>query len=198
MPGAEKLKEKILSDARKTADASRASARREAEEILAKAREDAQAAHDELVRKAEFEAGENEKRMLSNAHIEGRMTRLAGKQRIIDEVFEKAVKSLCDKPDGEYEALLARMIADSASGREQLILSGYDKKRISAGFVDGVNAALAAKGKQAGLTLSEDERPIEGGFVLLDGQVEINNSFKSIVKANKDGLELAAVKMLFR
>ena len=197
MAGAEKLKEKILSDARLAADANLAQARREAESIVLKAREEAQSVNAALTTKAERDASAREKRLISIAELEGRKERLAVKQRLIDELFEKAIKSLCDKPNSEYETMLVAMVAAAASGGEEIVVSDKDKNRLSDGFVDAVNKALAEKGKQGKLTMSRETRPINGGFILRSGQVEVNNSFESIVKNKRDSLEALAVKMLF-
>ena len=197
MAGADKLKEKILSDARMAADNNLAQARREAEGIVLKAREDAQAARGAQVSKAERDAAEREKRLISVAELEGRKTRLALKQRLIEELFSKAVKSLCGKPDAEYEALLVSMLAAAATGHEEVITCERDRQRLSKDFITAANNALAAKGKPGKLTLSDAARPISGGFVLRSKQIEVNNSFESIVKIKRDSLEALAVKMLF-
>ena len=197
MAGAEKLISKILSDARQTADANIVQARREAEEIVLKAREEAQSIHASLISKAERDAGEREKRLVSVAELEGRKEKLAVKQRLIDELFMRAIKTIRDKPDKEYEALLVGMIANAAAGGEEIILSGDDVGRLSDGFIKSVNKASAERGKPGGLALSGETRPIMGGFILRSGQFEINNSFEAVVKMQRDDLESLAVKMLF-
>ena len=197
MAGAEKLKEKILSDARVTADKNISQARREAEAIVHKAREEAQSVHSSYVAKAERDAIAREKRMVSVAELEGRKEKLAEKQRLIDELFEKAIRLLCDKPDSEYEEMLVGMLAASASGDEEVIVSDKDMARLSSSFIGNVNKALVQKGKPGMLTLSKETRPIFGGYILRTGRIEVNNSFESIVKTKRDNLETLAVKMLF-
>ena len=197
MAGAEKLKEKILSDARRTADSNLALAHREADEIVLKAREEARALHSALTAKAGREADAREKRLISVAELEGRKERLAVKQRLIEELFTAAVQSLCDKPDREYEALLVDMISGAASGGEEIIISEKDSGRLTQNFVGFVNEALKKKGKPGTLTLSAETRRIEGGFALRSGNTEVNNSFASVVRSKKDSLEALAVKMLF-
>ncbi|MCL2060233.1 MAG: V-type ATP synthase subunit E [Oscillospiraceae bacterium] len=197
MAGADNLRNKILSDARATADTNITQARREAENIVLKAREEAQTLHGSLVARAERDASEREKRLISVAELEGRKDRLAVKQRLIESLFERAIQILCEKPDDEYEAMLVDMIAGAASGGEEVVLSGGDRARLSDGFIRAANAALAAKGKPGKLTLAGDAKPIKGGFVLRSGLVEVNNSFEAIVKMQKDNLESLAVKMLF-
>ena len=197
MAGADNLKNRILSDARAEADANISQARREADSIVLKAREEAQALHASLVEKAERDSIERERRLISVAELEGRKEKLAVKQRLIEALFIHAIEILCKKPDSEYEALLVDMISNIAAGDEEVFLSARDNRRLSSGFIRTVNQSLAAKGKPGGLKLSQEARQIKGGFILRSGQIEINNSFETVVKMQKDSLESLAVKMLF-
>ena len=197
MSGADNIKNRILSDARLAAEANIAQARREAEGIVLKAREEAQALQSSQIVKADREASEREKRLVSVAELERRKEKLAVKQRLIEDLFARAIQLLCNKPDAEYEELLVDMIANAAAGDEEVILSAGDKKRLSEGFIRSANQALAKKGLSGKLRLSAETKPIKGGFVLRSGLVEINNSFEAIVKMQKDNLESLAVKMLF-
>ena len=197
MAGAENIKNRILSDARLAADANIAQARREAEGIVLKAREEAQALQSSQIIKAERDSAEREKRLISVAELERRKEKLTIKQRLIEDLFAQAIASLCEKPDTEYENMLVDMIANTAAGDEEVVLSSNDKKRLSGGFIRAANEALAKKGKSGKLSLSDETRPLKGGFILRSGLVEINNSFEAIVKMRKDNLESLAVKMLF-
>ncbi|MDR1439363.1 MAG: hypothetical protein LBJ10_04940 [Clostridiales bacterium] len=197
MAGADKIKEKILADARRQADGNADAARRDAEIIVHKARDEARRRGEGLLAKADKEAAARERRLVSVAELEGRKAKLATKQGLIDELFAKSIEKLNKLPDAQYERLLVGMIALSAAGDEEVILSPKDAGRVSAGFIGAANKALAAKGKPAALVISKDSRDIDGGFVLRSGDVEVNNSFASIVKFQKDSLDALAVKMLF-
>ena len=197
MAGAEKLKSKILSDARQAAETNLTKARREAEEIVLKARAEAKTIHASLISKAELDANEREKRLISVAELEGRKEKLAVKQRLIDELFSLAIDAICEKPDAEYETLLVNMIADTAAGGEEIILCDGDMARLSGKFIHLVNNAMIDRGKPGDLTLSKETRPIKGGFILRLGHIEFNNSFEAVVKTQRDSFESLAVKMLF-
>ena len=47
------------------------------------------------------------------------------------------------------------------------------------------------------MTLSVQTRPIRGGFVLTDGDVELNCAFETLVRLQREKLEKAAVQILF-
>ncbi|MDR1021538.1 MAG: hypothetical protein LBL73_12315, partial [Synergistaceae bacterium] len=172
-------------------------AREQAEAIVRKAEEDAARQAEAILSKADREAAALGKRLVSVAELEGRKRKLSVKQGLIDELFAAAIGRLNALPPDEYEKLLVGMIAASAAGGEEVILSEKDAGRVSGGFIGAANRALEAKGGPGGLTLSGARRDIGGGFVLRTGEVEINNSFRSIVKTQSDSLEALAVKMLF-
>ena len=47
------------------------------------------------------------------------------------------------------------------------------------------------------LTLSEETRPIRGGFILVDGPVEVNCSFETLLRIQREKLEKPAAEILF-
>ena len=47
------------------------------------------------------------------------------------------------------------------------------------------------------LTLSEETRPIRGGFVMVDGDVEINCAFETLIQLQREKLEREVARVLF-
>ena len=47
------------------------------------------------------------------------------------------------------------------------------------------------------LTLSEETRNIRGGFILVDGDVEVNCAFETLVRLQREKLERRAAEILF-
>ena len=114
----------------------------------------------------------------------------------------------------------------SRTGREQVIFSQKDRSRIGKAVVVAANEALVKEvapelpdsltdskvgaflGKMVNsataqitgtglLTLSEETRPIRGGFILVDGPVEVNCSFESMLRLQREKLEKPAAEILF-
>jgi V/A-type H+-transporting ATPase subunit E len=195
--GLERIKEKILAEARAQADESLRAAREQAGAIVREAEEDAARQAEAILARAERDAAALQRRLVSVAELEGRKKRLSAKQGLIGELFAEAIARLNALPPDEYEKLLVGMIAASASGGEEVIISERDAGRVSGGFIGAANKALEARGGAGGLALSGERRDIGGGFVLRAGEIEINNSFRSIAKTQSDSLEALAVKMLF-
>ena len=60
--------------------------------------------------------------------------------------------------------------------------------------VTGANAVLRGT---AMLTLAEETRNIKGGFIMLDGDVEVNCAFETLVRLQREKLEKEVAKTLF-
>ena len=198
MSGAEKIQAKILEEAQLFAEANIKRAEEEAANIIRAASKEAEAKRKQIIEKAELEAVEVRKRIIAVAELEARKQKLMAKQQIVDEAFELALKKLNDLPDIEYQSILVDMISNSVeTGKEEVILSSRDKQRLSPGFLDELNKKLLQRGISADLRISEETRPISGGFILKSGDIEVNNSFEAIIRMNRDDIEAEVIKSLF-
>ena len=172
-------------------------------------------------------ADERLERLKSAAQMETRKLALGAKQEVLGEAFDLALEKLCSLPDPEYIELLTRLAVEASStGREQLVFSPKDRARIGKQVVVAANAAMvkgvapelpgsitdtkvgAFLGKVVNsttamvtgtgmLTLSEETRPIKGGFIMVDGDVEINCAFETLVRLQREKLEKDVANLLF-
>lgn len=198
MSGAEKIIGKILEDARLQAEANLNRAKEEAANIIKSASDDAEAKKKQIIEKAELEAVEVKKRLIAVAELEARKQKLQAKQEVVDEAFDLALQKLNNLPDIEYQSILVEMISNSIqTGKEEVLLSESDKKRLSPGFIEELNKKLTDKGVAANLKISDEHRNINGGFILKSGDIEINNSFEAIIRMNRDDIETEVIKALF-
>ena len=60
-----------------------------------------------------------------------------------------------------------------------------------------VNSTTAMVTGTGMLTLSEETRPMKGGFVLVDGDVEVNCAFETLVRLQREKLEKEVDQVLF-
>lgn len=172
-------------------------------------------------------ADERLERLKSAAQMETRKLALGAKQEVLGEAFDLALEKLCSLPDPEYIELLTRLAVEASStGREQLVFSPRDRARIGKQVVVAANDAMvkgvapelpgsitdtkvgAFLGKVVNsttamvtgtgmLTLSEETRPIKGGFIMVDGDVEINCAFETLVRLQREKLEKDVANLLF-
>jgi V/A-type H+-transporting ATPase subunit E len=60
-----------------------------------------------------------------------------------------------------------------------------------------VNTTAAMVNGTAMLTLSQETRDIQGGFIMVDGDVEINCAFETLVRLQREKLERKVADALF-
>lgn len=197
MTGIEKICEKILEDAKDRIDKTITTANKKASEIINSAKEEAEQRKKEILEQAQTEAEALKKRKIAGAQLENRKMWLKVKQDIIEDVLTMAIKKLKEFPNEEYEKILIEMIKSSANtGEEVILISEYDSKRVSEDFVSKINSELKAKGLNGNTSLNISNNIENGGFILKQGDIEINNSFDTILKFKRDELEEEIVKEL--
>ena len=223
MDGIEKITARIRADA----DAELAQLREHTEaqilEIQTQSKTQADQERTAILARGRRAAEERLERLKSAAQLERRKLELAAKQEVLSEAFEQALEKLCALPEEEYIQLLTGMVLQAVStGREQLVFSPRDRSRIGKQVVVAANEALvkevapelpdslvgALLGKVVNsaaaqitgtglLSLSEETRPIRGGFILVDGPVEVNCSFETLFRLQREKLEKQAAEILF-
>ena len=227
MEGIEKITAKIVQDAqaeiarmnqetdekvRSIAEAAQAQADKETADTLARGQRAAQ---------------ERLERLKSAAKMEQRKLELAARQEMLAQAFDLALEKLCSLPEEAYVQLLTRLVLEaSTTGKEQLVFSPQDRARVGKQVVVAANEAMVKQvapelpdaitdtkvgaflGKVVNsttamvtgmgmLTLSEETRPMKGGFVLVDGDVEVNCAFETLVRLQREQLEKEVDQVLF-
>ena len=148
---------------------------------------------------------------------------LAAKQEVIEEAFQRAHKQLLTLPTDKYIELLADLaVQASTTGKEKLIFSPSDRAQLGKAVVMAANEKLAKavapklpESKAGGildkvvtgasavlngtgmLTLAEETRPMDGGFILSDGAVEVNCTFDTLIRLQRGALSGEVAKVLF-
>ena len=227
MNGIEKITARIEEDGRAENEALLAQARAEAADIAAKYQAQAQAEADEILAQGRRNAGERAKHLDSMAQMECRKAVLRAKQDVIAEAFQAAHKKLLGLPTEKYVALLADLaVSASTTGREKLIFSPSHRAQVGKAVVTAANKKLAeavapklpdeVTETRAGavldkvvsgasallngtgmLTLAEETRPMDGGFILSDGAVEVNCTFDTLIRLQRGALAGEVAKVLF-
>ena len=193
MEGLEKIEAKLRQDAQAEAERLTAEADAQTAQIAAQAEAQARQESEAILSRGKKAAQERLERLSSAAGMETRKLELAAKQEMLERAFQLALDDLCALPAEQYQQLLVALLKKaSATGREQVIFSPKDRQALGQQTVDAANAAMSAR-----LTLSEQTRPIRGGFILADGDVELNCAFETLVRLQREKLEKAAVQILF-
>ena len=207
MNGLDQITQRIAADAQAQADG-----------ILAEARAQADAIRSDYDRQVQA---------LTQAALEGRKQILAAKQEMLSAAFDKALEQLLSLPEEEYVELLSDLCVKAAvTGREEVLFSQRDRDKVGKKVVARANEKLAKQvapklpqelsSSTAGaildkvvtvgsallsgtgmLTVAEETRPIQGGFILAGDGVEVNCAFETLVRLSRSQLEREVAAILF-
>lgn len=112
---------------------------------------------------------------------------LTQKQKIIDQVYKLALRKLAEINDEQYIALMAKLISQLPAGEGELT-SVKDKG-------DLLKKALKKSDKKYDLT--EKEINGSGGFIFHSKEVEIDNTFATLINNAREQTILAVSNLLF-
>lgn len=195
MNGLEKLTGQIDADVQKEIDAALVQARSQAQEIQSWYESQAQIQVEAIRRKGQQDAVFRQERLVDEAKMEARRDILATKQELIGRAFDLALEKLLELPEKEYVALLSDLaVKASSTGKEAIIFSQKDRTRYGKTVVTQANEKLGG----GHLTLSEQTRPIKGGLILQDSQVETNCSFEVLIHLQRNTLSAEVAQVLFK
>lgn len=198
MAGAERLKERIIEDAKHKADINISVAEQKAKDIILEAERKASEKRGQMIERAKKEAEAKRERMIAASKLEGKKRVLETKQQLINDVFDAVLHKMRTMPVDKYRDVLEKMILNSPLEKEnEIIFSKEDYDRIDHGFADRINGILSERGIKSRVSISQETRPLKGGFILRMGNIEINNSFDSIIRMRRHELEKYIVEGLF-
>ena len=177
---------KILSQAKSEAELIIEEAKLEGKKKVLLMEEKSNSDYEALIKKGESAAKLKEKRMI-----------LESKQEVIEEMIEASRDSLTKSPDNEYFETILKMVGKYALNEEgQLLFSKSDLERMPKDFIKKLNNVLEDK-KGAVLTISDKTIPIDGGFIIKYGEVEVNCSFEALFLAARETLQDKVGALLF-
>ena len=193
MSNIKNITSKILKAAEAGKENILAAAEEEKSKVLSKKVSSANEIAKEILEKAEVEAKSKKERVISSAKLKVRNNKLAAKQEIINEVFEKSIDKLTTLSKEEFLSFLENTISSmNLTGRQTLILNKEGLKFVDSVFIDKLNKKINAE-----ITLSETAGNFKGGFILENNGIEINSTYEALVSSLRDELEFEVAKVLF-
>ncbi|MGN0658673.1 MAG: V-type ATP synthase subunit E [Emergencia sp.] len=189
----EKITSKIIRDAESQAEAAMNEVKTQCDAILAQAGTEA----DEILKKAEKDGQADREKLISRrkavADIDSRKIVLGEKQKLIAECFDGAVEKITAMDSGEYIAFLVDLLRKTGETEGELILNKKDAAAIGEGLV----AAAAEKIPGSRITLGNETRNIQGGFLLKKGSVYVNGTIEALVSEAREELTGEVAARLF-
>jgi V/A-type H+-transporting ATPase subunit E len=192
------INEKIISDAKIQADKIIAQAEDNANNIIKKGKKEADNIKNLILYKYNQEASLKKSKILTEANLEAKKIILSEKQKIIENVFNKASESILKLDNKDYRNIIKKMILDNIeTGDETIFIDHSDRDKISESFIEDINKELKSKGEKGELKLSTSYLPIKGGVVIGSGKIRKNISLEFLLKKIREELEIQISKDLF-
>ena len=189
----EKITSKIISEAQELRDKTLSEAAAQSDAVLAEARKKA----DEMVEDSRKRGVEEKEKIISRrksvADIDCRKVFLAKKQELIGQCFDRAVDDIIAMDKDRYTELLTALGTNSGMTGGQLIFNENERAAIGQKVVDALNSRIEG----GSFSLSEETRPLRGGYMLMCGQTFINNTIEALVEEARPELTAEVAKMMF-
>ncbi len=192
MNGMEKITARMETDAARALEALNAQTDSRLRTLRQESEARAERERRQLSERAQAAAQERYERLCSAAEMETRKLRLAARQQVLDEAYALALKQLCALPREDYLALLLRLLKNTASGGEELVLSRADRDVIGETLVSRAEHELGLR-----LTLSDRCAPIRGGFLLSGRDYDVNCALETLLALSREKTERGAAEFLF-
>ena len=123
----------------------------------------------------------------TRAELDGRKETLGVRRRILDEAFDAAAKELNALTGPRREKILLSLLTREAAAGDTVLPAKQDRALI----------ARLLKEVPAALTLSDEDAPCEGGFLLLGGSYEKDCSLSALMAELRLSEETNAARILF-
>ena len=198
MKGIEKITAKLRADCDAELETVRQDTAAQCDGIRAEGDKAAQAEYWRLVKAGTADCEARASQIIRTAQMESKKSVLALKQEMVEEAFDKAETMLLNMPEADYVAFLAKKAAEaSTSGSETLYFSEKDMASVGGKVTEAANALLTKAGRKGNLTLGDAARDITGGFILGQGDIEVNCSVHLLTQQLRSALASEVAGVLF-
>lgn len=190
------LLSEIQTQSQTEADAVLEQAKKEANELLNTARKNADKTYQDIIQKAEAQASNIQKRILSSVHLEIKKQNLRARETMIQKILDEIWNHINTfRKSKEYAPVLKEMILEGVAaldGNEMLIMPGEaERQLITTQMIDEVESQV----KGLKLKLSDSDIS-EAGLVIStgDGRTRFDNRFSARIKRFQETIRLAIFK----
>lgn len=192
MAGVQSIVDQIINDAKKQADAIAETARKQIAENEQKTERQIAAETADIIKQAELDCREEERRAHAIADLESRKSALREKRRVIGEAFALAEKKILGLPGSEYEAFLFTLLKKSGAEGGTVWSSPKDSRFFTDAFIERAKKEISPR-----LSLGGVRDSVATGFVLVSGDAEINCTVDFVLKQAREDLEGDVARILF-
>jgi V/A-type H+-transporting ATPase subunit E len=193
---AQQVVEKILADADADAEKIKKQAEEKRADEQAKADEQMQDYKKQTEALAQKAARDRKLHLLASARMDIAREFLAGKRKILGEVFGQAREQLLGLSDDDYRRLCSKLMQETVETGDEEVIVDKNEKRIDQSLIKQINRELGP-GYKGNLRLSDERHNIEAGFILKRGKIKNNVSLEVMLDRARKDLEIELAKDLF-
>lgn len=194
MNGLEKIKQKILSDAKGVCDSLKAEAIDEAQKIAEKNLEAAEAEAQAIMQRAEAETERIAENAASSCESIRKRAQLEAKSKVIDGWVNAAKDRIKSLKADEYFDFIASVAVRHCSSVEEgvLLMRAEDIKAMPSDFLDKINAEIKGGGRFSEIKAAD----IGAGCVISYGDIEENCTVDALFDDKADEIKDALFAFL--
>ncbi len=181
------IKKAILAEAEKEAEKIRAESENKIAAVKKEWQEKVEQKKQEIIASAQRKANQKVQQTQFKLQAQAQTEILNQKQGIIDKVYKSALKKLTELDDDQYVELMIKLI-DSLPETAGELISVKEKEGL-------LKKALKKNGKK--YDLAQEVIGGQGGFIFKSKEIEIDNTFASLINNTKDQTILPVSNLLF-
>jgi V/A-type H+-transporting ATPase subunit E len=131
---------------------------------------------------------------ISDIHIQSRNKVLTAKQAVLDELFQEALSRLNQMEAGDFQAFVTKGLQEAQfTGEVELVLGEKSAHLLTEDALKEIQQAVPT----CQLSLAQQVLPRKGGFLLRQGDIELNFTFDALLDASKEALSLTLLQLIF-
>ena len=193
MAGIDSIIDRILKDARESADGRVARAEQDAEKLIAKKKDQAKEEEAKMLADAQKVIDAQAKQNQATQNTKSQRRLLSERVALIDEIVEEAKKRIRNLPSEDRLSMIRDFIIGSSEGDDGvLIVSSQDR----AGITDAFLKELSSKTNST-ITLSDKSGDFDVGCILICGDCEYNGTLEARADDLESDIRDAVNRVLF-
>ena len=193
MAGIDSIIDRILKDAKESADARVARAEEDAAKLLSKKKEQAKEEELRMLKEAEAVIASQARQSRATQNTKSQRRILTERVAMIDEILEEAKKRIRNLPKEDRLAIVSDFVLANSEGADGvLILSEQDQKELPGSFLSDLSTKTGSK-----ITLSDKAGDFDCGCILICGDYEYNGTLDAIVSDRENEIRDTINQVLF-
>ena len=193
MAGIDSIIDRILKDARESADARVVRAEEDAGKLIEKKKAQAKEEEARMLKEAEAVIASHAKQQRATQNTKSQRRILTERVAMIDEIIAEAKKRIRSLPSAERLAMVKSFVLANSEGADgELILSEADKKDLPGSFLEELS-----KETNSTIKLSDRTGDFEAGCILICGDYEYNGTLDAIVADKENEIRDTINQVLF-